>query len=87
MGRTTKADYAKHYRDYQGKPEQIKKRSQRNKARRAMEKAGKVRKGDGKDVHHRTPIAKGGGNSRSNLAVSSASKNRGYKRGKGNRPK
>ena len=38
MARTTKADYAKHYAEYQGKPEQIAKRSARNKARRAMVK-------------------------------------------------
>ena len=45
-------DYKKEYRDYQGKPEQIKRRAQRNAARRAAEKAGKVHKGDGKEVDH-----------------------------------
>lgn len=48
----TKRDYAKEYRDYGGTPEQIARRSQRNQARREAEKAGKVRKGDGKEVDH-----------------------------------
>lgn len=47
-----KRDYKKEYRDYQGKPEQIKRRAQRNAARRAAVKSGKVRKGDGKEVDH-----------------------------------
>lgn len=45
-------DYKKEYRDYQGTPEQIKRRAQRNAARAAAEKAGKVHKGDGKEVDH-----------------------------------
>lgn len=32
--------------------EQKKRRAERNRARREAEKAGKVRKGDGKEVHH-----------------------------------
>lgn len=45
-------NYRKEYDEYQGKPEQIKRRSQRNAARRAAERSGKVRKGDGKEVDH-----------------------------------
>lgn len=45
-------DYAKEYREYHAKPEQIKRRAQRNAARRAAEKRGAVRKGDGKEVDH-----------------------------------
>jgi hypothetical protein len=37
---------------YNAKPEQKKRRAERNKARRIMEKVGAVRKGDGKDVDH-----------------------------------
>ena len=48
--------------------------SQRQKARRKMEKAGKVRKGDGKDVHHKDGNPRN--NKRSNLTVTSRSKNR-----------
>ena len=38
---------------YNSKPEQKKRRAQRNAARAKMMKAGKVRKGDGKDVAHK----------------------------------
>lgn len=38
---------------YNSKPEQKKRRAARNKARRIMERKGKVRKGDGKDVDHK----------------------------------
>jgi hypothetical protein len=45
-----------------------------------MKKAGKVKKGDGKDVDHadRNP----GNNSSSNLKVKSKKKNRGWRKGK-----
>lgn len=68
-------DYKEEYRRYHGKPEQIARRSGRNKARRKMEKAGLVRKGDGKDVDHkdRNP----NNNSRSNLRIQSKHVNRG----------
>lgn len=46
-----KRDYAKEYRDYHGKPEQIKRRAQRN-ASRAKVKASGVSVA-GKDVDHR----------------------------------
>lgn len=61
-------------RKYNSKPEQIKRRSARNKARRLMEKAGKVRKGDGKDVDHKNYNPKD--NSKSNLRVMDKSSNR-----------
>lgn len=47
-------------------------------ARRKLEREGKVRKGDGKDVAHKRPLSKGGSNARSNLTVSSPKKNRGH---------
>lgn len=47
-----KRNYKKEYREYHGKPEQKKRRAQRNAARRKAMKQGKVRKGDGKEVHH-----------------------------------
>ncbi len=47
-----KRDYKKEYRDYQGTPEQIKRRTERNKDRRAAEKKGLVRKGDNREVDH-----------------------------------
>lgn len=72
--------YAKEYEQYHGTPKQRKNRALRNKARRAMEKKGAVRKGDGKDVDHRRPLSKGGANSKGNLRVQSASNNRSFKR-------
>jgi hypothetical protein len=57
-------------------------RAQRNKARRMLEREGRVSKGDGKDVHHKTPLSKGGSTNPGNLAVVPASKNRTFKRNK-----
>lgn len=73
-------NYRNEYDSYQGTPEQIKKRAERNKARREMEKGGLVKKGDGKDVDHKQPLSKGGTNARSNLRVKSASDNRSFPR-------
>jgi len=67
-------DYKKEYREYQGTPEQIKRRAGRVTARRKMEAAGKVRKGDGKDVDHRNHNTRD--NRASNLRVMSRSANR-----------
>jgi hypothetical protein len=69
-------DYRSEYDNYQGKPEQIKKRGERVKARRIMEKAGAVTKGDGKDVDHKTPLRSGGTTTKSNLRVRSVKANR-----------
>lgn len=57
-------------------------RVQRNKARRMLERAGKVHKGDGMDVDHKQPLSKGGKTTPGNLRVVSASANRTYKRNK-----
>lgn len=54
-------------RKYNSKPSSIKARAARNKARAIMEKAGLVRKGDGKDVDHSDGNPHN--NSRSNLRV------------------
>ena len=72
-------DYGAEYRDYHGKPEQIKNRAQRNAARGLMASAGRVSKGDGKDVDHKRPIKSGGSNAPSNLRVQSQAANRGRK--------
>ncbi len=45
-------DLKKEYENYGGTPEQRKKNDSRKKARRLMEKLGKVKKFDGKDVDH-----------------------------------
>ena len=57
-----------------------KERAQRNAARADMAKAGKVSKGDGKDVDHKKQISKGGTNAPSNLRVTDKSKNRSFAR-------
>jgi len=46
-------DYKKEYRDYHGTPAQKKARASRNAARAAEAKAGRVHKGDGKEVDHK----------------------------------
>jgi hypothetical protein len=70
-----KRNYKKEYREYHGKPEQIKRRAGRVKARREMtKKYGKAALA-GKDIDHadRNP----NNNSKSNLRIQSPSKNRG----------
>ncbi len=66
--------------NYQGKPEQKKRRALRNNARRRLEREGKVHKGDGMDVDHRRPLCKNGSNSTKNLRVVPKSKNRSFSR-------
>ena len=52
--------------------------AKRKRARRKMEAAGRVRKGQ--DVDHKKPISKGGGNSMSNLRATSVKQNRSFAR-------
>ena len=66
-------DYAKEYRDYHGTPEQRRRRSNRNKARRYMIKQGRAKVGDGKHVDHKNYNADD--NSPTNLRVVSARSN------------
>lgn len=75
-------DYKKEYDEYHSKPAQKKKRAQRNAARDKMEAAGRVKKGDGKDVAHKKSLKSGGSNASSNLKVSSQKANRGWRKGK-----
>lgn len=65
---------------YNSKPEQKKRRASRNAARREMIKAGKARKGDGKDVAHKNNNPKD--NRKSNLTMQSKAKNRSFPRNK-----
>ena len=46
-------NYKKEYDDYHGTERQKKRRAARNKARRHMERAGRVSRGDGKEVDHK----------------------------------
>jgi len=65
---------------YEAKPDQVKKREERNKARATLAKEGIVRKGDGKDVDHKKMLDAGGTNSRSNMRAVSATENRGWRK-------
>ena len=73
-------DYQREYKVSHSSPEEKKKRASRNAARAKMEKAGKVRKGDGKDVDHKNSNPKD--NSKGNLRVQSKSANRSFPRTK-----
>lgn len=68
-------DYKKEYRDYHGKPEQIKRRSGRVMARRKMQKKHGKAAIAGKDIDHKDRNPKN--NAYSNLRIQSKSKNRG----------
>ena len=57
-------------------PAERKKRAKRNKARRMMIKAGKLRKGSKLEVDHKKPLSRGGSNTLSNLRAVSRTANR-----------
>lgn len=79
----TKArNYKKEYEAYQGKPEQIKNRSERNQARRAFEKAhGNLP--SNVDVDHKKALSKGGAPTKlSNLRAASEAENTSFSRTK-----
>lgn len=75
-----------YYEKYHASPKAKKQRAARNKARREAEREGKVRKGDGKEVHHVKALSNGGSNEKSNRKIVSRKKNRSYKRDANNRP-
>jgi len=54
--------------------------AERLRLRRAAEKKGLVKKGDGKDLDHKVPLSKGGPNKLSNARVVSPSTNRSFAR-------
>lgn len=82
-GGPAKAAYDK---AYNARPDQLKKRAQRNAARREYEK----KHGDlpsNVDVDHKKPLDRGGSNALSNLRATSQKDNRGWRKGKsGNNP-
>lgn len=80
MTNRTPAQLKQHYKDYQGTPEQIKKRAMRNRARADMEKKHGAAALAGKDVDHRKAIRNGGTNGKGgtgNLRIRSIKANRG----------
>lgn len=72
-------DYKKGTPEYE---KYLKRQRERMRARRALEKEGKVSKGDGKEVNHKKALKSGGSNRRSNLEVTTRKKNRGWRKGK-----
>ena len=72
-----KRDYKKEYENYDGTEKVKKRRAAGNKARRFLEREGRVHKGDGKDVDHRDGNPHNNG--KSNLRVMDASANRSRK--------
>lgn len=54
-----KRNYRREYDDYHGTSEQKSRRAQRGRDRYKAERAGRVRKGDGKEVHHSGARRKG----------------------------
>ena len=70
-------NYRKEYLDYQGKPEQIKRRNNRNRARAKMIAAGKIGKHSKLDIDHKDGNANN--NSMSNLQALPIRINRGVK--------
>ena len=73
-------DYKREVALYTSKPEVKKKRAEQNAARRTMVEKGLARKGDGRDIDHKTPLSKGGTNSPRNLRSVPASQNRSFSR-------
>jgi len=71
---TRDRDYSKEYREHGGTEKQKKRRAARNKARRFMERNGRARKGDGREVDHKDFNPEN--NSPSNLRMVSEETNR-----------
>lgn len=80
MAKTTKSPSGKSHHNYpkenkwEDTPRQVARRSGRNKARAKLEKQGRVKKGDGKEVDHKNFNATD--NSASNLHVMTKTANR-----------
>lgn len=72
----------KYQKEYNARPEEVKKRVMNNAARREAMEEGRVKKGDGKDVAHKKALDNGGTNGKSNLKVEDRATNRGWRKGK-----
>jgi hypothetical protein len=72
-------DYRHEYDTYQGKPEQIKHRAERNHAR--LEETKKLGHAPRGDVGHIHPLQRGGSNTSSNERVQTVAQNRSWRKG------
>lgn len=75
---STKAvrDFDEEYKKYHSSTKAKKQRARNNKANRKAKREGRIKKGDGNDVAHSKPGAKG------STSIQSASKNRSFARNK-----
>lgn len=83
-------NYKKEYENFHSSAKAKKARAARNKSRREAEKDGRVSKGDGKDIDHKTPLRNGGSSKKSNTRVQSRKTNRsanGHRKGETQRKK
>lgn len=72
-------DYRQEYRNQKAGGDAVhERRMERQRARRALDKAGVDR--TGKDIDHKVPLSKGGTNGKSNLRLLSPSQNRSFDR-------
>lgn len=78
MTKTSKAKL-EYMARYEATPANVKKRVERNAARREALKAGTVHKGDGLEVDHKKPLDEGGTNTPGNRRVIPATENRGWR--------
>ena len=70
-------DYKFEYNTYHKKPENLAKSRKRKNARYHAEKMGLVKKGDRtREVDHKKPLSKGGGNGHGNIRIVSRTANR-----------
>jgi hypothetical protein len=83
----TRKQTTRHNKTYGDKPEQKEKDRKGHRIRYKLEKEGRVKKHDGKDVNHKTMLKDGGTNAESNIEVISKEKNRGHGTSPGGRPK
>ena len=77
-----KRNYEQEYKVSQSSEEEKKRRAARNAARAQMVKEHGKKALQGKDVDHKKPLIKGGGNGKGNLRVVSKSANRSFARTK-----
>lgn len=71
----TPSQIRRQVRGYNARPENVKKRSANNKARRKL----KLKVGDPRDAHHVKPLRSGGSNAKGNLKAVHRSKNRAWR--------
>jgi hypothetical protein len=75
-----KRDYKRQNANVDSKPEAREHRAEGVKIQRALEKAGKAKKGDGLDNGHKRAFSKGGSSNLKNIKLQNPSSNRSFSR-------